>query len=112
MVLITAFVRSHKLEEVKSALSMLPISGLTTSDARGCGNNPEDPVSFFGQEILVALPIRSKIEIACLDELTEDVIEKIKIAAFTGQPGDGKIFVEALVGAVRVRTGERDSEAV
>lgn len=112
MVLITAYVRTHKLEEVKSALSTLPISGLTTADARGSGNHAEDPVAFYGQEVLVALPVRSKIEVACLQDLAEDVIEKIRDAAWTGQPGDGKIFVEKLVAAVRVRTNERDEDVL
>ncbi len=112
MVLITAYVRPHKLEEVKSALSNLPISGLTTSDARGSGNKAEDPVAFYGQDVLVALPVRSKVEVACLEDLAEDVIQKIQSAAHTGQPGDGKIFVEKLVGALRVRTGERDHDVL
>lgn len=112
MVLVTAYVRPHKLEEVKTAISVLPISGLTTADARGSGNNPEDPVSFFGQQVLVSLPIRSKIEIACLPELLEDLIQKIQEAARTGQPGDGKIFVEPLTSALRIRTLERDQNAI
>lgn len=112
MVLITAYVRPHKLEEVKSALAMLPISGLTTTDARGTGNNPEEPVSFFGQEILVSLPIRSKVEIACKEDLKEEIIEVIQKAAYTGNPGDGKIFIERIKTAIRMRTNERDSEAI
>ena len=112
MVLITAYVRPHKLEEVKTALSVLPISGLTTTDARGSGNNPEDAVEFFGQQILVSLPIRSKLEVACEESLADAVIEKILEGAKTDQPGDGKIFVEKLTGAVRVRTGERDKDAI
>ena len=112
MVLISAYVRPHKLEEVKTALSVLPISGLTTTDARGSGNKPEDAVEFFGQQILVALPVRSKVEIACEESLAESVIEKIQESAHTGQPGDGKIFVEKLQDAVRIRTRERGREAI
>ncbi len=112
MFLITAYVRPHKLEEVKSALSMLPISGLTTTDARGTGNNQEDPVTFFGQEILVTLPVKSKVEIACKVDLKEEIIEAILKSAYTGHPGDGKIFIERIFAAVRMRTNERDSDAI
>lgn len=112
MKLVTAYLRPHKLEEVKTALSVLPISGLTTADARGCGNNPEAMTEFFGQEILVTLPVRSKLEVACSDDLCEEVVEKILESSSTGQPGDGKIFVESLTGALRIRTLERDQDVV
>lgn len=112
MVLITAYIRPHRLETVKSALALLPISGLTTTDARGSGNNPEEPVAFFGQEILVTLPVKSKIEVACSEGLKDQVVEAIVSAAHTGQPGDGKLFIEKLCTAVRIRTGERNDEVV
>ena len=59
---ITAYVRPHKLEEVKTAVSNLGVSGLTVTDVRGCGSSPERSSSFAGQEILIALPVRSKLD--------------------------------------------------
>lgn len=112
MKLITAYIRPHKLEEVKSALALLPLSGLTVSDARGCGNNPESPSDFFGQQLVISLPIRSKIMVAVADSLLDEAVEAIVDAAATGNPGDGKIFVEELLDAVRVRTEERGGDVV
>lgn len=107
-----AIIRPHRLQEVKSALAMLPISGLTVADARGAGNNPEKPVSFLGREMLVPLPLRMTVEVAAPAELATDIVEAIAGAARTGEPGDGKIFVEPLLSAIRIRTGEKDADAL
>lgn len=107
MVRIIAYIRPHRLEEVKSALAMLPISGLTVSDTRGCGNNPETTSSFFGQEIVISLPIRSKVEVVVPANLQEAVVSAICDAARTGEPGDGKVFIEPVTDSVRIRTLER-----
>lgn len=112
MVRITAYVRPHKLEEVKTAVSNLGVSGLTVTDVRGCGSSPERPASFAGQEILVTLPVRSKLETVVPEAMQEAVIEAIVKFARTGEPGDGKVFVEPIEDAVRVRTGERGPDAV
>jgi nitrogen regulatory protein P-II 1 len=109
---ITAYVRPHKLEEVKTAVSNLGISGLTVTDVRGCGSSPERASSFAGQEILIALPVRSKLETVVPEELQEQVIEAIVRSARTGEAGDGKIFVEPIEDALRIRTGERGPDAV
>ena len=109
---ILAFVRPHKLEEVKSALALLPISGMTIRDARGTGDNPEEPVTFMGQAMVVTMPMRSAVEVVVPDDLAEDVISAIKEAAWTGAPGDGKIFIEPVVEAIRVRTLERGDDAL
>ncbi len=112
MVSIIAFVRPHKIEEVKSALALLPISGLTISDSRGAGNNPEAPISFMGKAMAISLPIRTMVEVVVPQALQEAVISAICKAAHTGEPGDGKLFVEKITHAVRIRTLERDIEAV
>lgn len=109
---ITAYVRPHKLEEVKTAVSNLGVSGLTVTDVRGCGNSPERASSFAGHEILVALPVRSKLETVVPDTLREAVIAAIEASARTGEPGDGKIFVEPIEDVLRIRTGERGRDAV
>lgn len=107
-----AMVRPHRLQEVKSALALLPISGLTVADARGTGNNPERPVSFLGRELVVPLPLRMAVEVAVPAALAQDVVAAIRQAAFTGEPGDGKIFIEPVLSALRIRTGETGSDAI
>ncbi|MBX7135660.1 MAG: P-II family nitrogen regulator [Fimbriimonadaceae bacterium] len=109
MIRITAFVRPHKLEEVKTHVANLGISGMSVSDVRGCGNSPERAGTFAGQVVLVALPVKSKIMVVAPDELREPIIEAIMETARTGEPGDGKIFVERVSDAIRIRTLERGS---
>lgn len=109
MIRITAFVRPHKLEEVKTHVANLGISGMSVSDVRGCGNSPERAGTFAGQVVLVALPVKSKIMVVAPDELREPIIEAISEAARTGEPGDGKIFVERVSDVIRIRTLERGS---
>ncbi|HRI44510.1 MAG TPA: P-II family nitrogen regulator [Fimbriimonadaceae bacterium] len=107
MVRITAFVRPHRLEEVKLAVAGHEITGLSVSDVRGTGNSPERAVWLGGYETLVALPIRSKIVVFAREDQAEELVEAIVHAARTGEPGDGKIFVEPVTDAIRIRTGER-----
>lgn len=112
MVLVVAYVRPHKLEEVKSALALLPISGLTVSDWRGRGNGEEPATTFLGQQMVISLPVRSRVEVVAPADLAEEVVEAIRAAAHTGQSGDGKIFVEPVADSVRVRTGERGEGSI
>ena len=109
---ITAYVRPHKLEEVKTAVSNVGVSGITVTDVRGCGSSPERATLLAGQEILVALPVRSKLETVVPESMADEVVQAILRSARTGEPGDGKVFVEPIVEAVRIRTGERGSDAV
>lgn len=107
MVRITSFLRPHRLEAVKTAVAEVGITGMSVSDVRGRGNSPEKSVFFGGQELLVGLPMRSKLVVVVGDELKEAVIEAILEHARTGEPGDGKVFVEPIAEVLRVRTGER-----
>ncbi len=109
---VIAYIRPHRLEEVKSALALLPISGLTVSDARGSGNHPEEPISFMGKALAIPMPNRSRIVVVVPAELRETVVQAIMTAARTGDPGDGKIFIEPVLSAVRIRNRDRDSDAV
>ena len=112
MTRITCMIRPHRLEQVKTAIASLGISGLNVSDVRGAGNSPEHAAWFAGEEHVIALPIKSKIEAVVPDEVANAVIEAILENARTGEPGDGKIFVERVADAVRVRTGERGEAAL
>jgi nitrogen regulatory protein P-II 1 len=85
---------------------------LNVSDVRGVGNSPEKTTWFGGQEHVVALPLKSKLEVVAPDELKDAIVQAILENARTGQDGDGKIFIEKVVDAVRIRTGERGEAAV
>lgn len=112
MIRIVCYIRPHKLEAVKSAISAVGVSGMTVSDVRGTGNSEEKPSWFGGEQQLIALPIRSKIEVVVSDELQEDILQAILSQAQSGEESDGKIFVEPVQEAVRIRTEERGSEAI
>ena len=112
MIRLTCFIRPHRLEQVKTAIAALGISGMTVSDVRGTGNSPERASWFGGSENVVPLPIRAKIEVVAPDDLEEALIEAVIENARTGEPGDGKIFIESVVDAMRVRTEERGDLAI
>lgn len=109
---ITALIRPHRLDEVKTAIANLGVTGLTVNDVRGAGASPERPTLFGGAEILIALPVRAKVTVVVADDLAESVIEAILERARTGEPGDGKIFVEEIEDVLRVRTGERGPDGL
>ena len=112
MIRLTCYIRPHQLEDVKTALAELPISGLSVTDARGCGNSPEVAKTIAGQEMLIPLPVRSKVVVVAPAELQEELIEAVINSAQTGEPGDGKLFVERVERAIRIRTGEENELAV
>ena len=109
---ITVYIRPHRLEQVKSAIAALGVSGMTVSDVRGTGNSPEQTQWFAGEGHVIPLPIRSKIDVVVPEEMKEEVIAAILASAKTGEPSDGKIFVEPISDAIRVRTGETGEEAL
>lgn len=100
---VTCVVRPHQLEATKSAIAAVGVGGMTVSDVRGTGNSPES-TDLPG---LLALPIRAKIEIVVEDDLAPLVVDAIIDSTRTGEPGDGKIFIEPVVDAIRIRTEER-----
>ena len=112
MIRITCYIRPHQLEGVKSAVASLGVTGMTVSDVRGTGNSPESTDWFGGDESLVALPIRSKLLVVAEEELVEEIVQAIVDHAQTGESGDGKVFVERVSDAVRIRTEERGAEAI
>jgi nitrogen regulatory protein P-II 1 len=112
VVRITSYIRPHQLEEVKSAIAALGISGLTVTDVRGRGNSKETTGLLGGDDRILAYPIRSRVTVVAHDDLVEEIIDAIIENARTGEPGDGKIFVERVSDAVRIRTSERGDSAV
>src|SRR5665213_3991788 len=106
------YILPHRLEPVKSAIAALGVNGMSVSDVRGTGNSVETVEWFGGDEDLVALPIKARVEVVAADDLTDDIVNAILESARTGEDGDGKIFVERVVDAVRIRTQERGEAAI
>lgn len=112
MKLITAVIKPHKLEDVRQAVSVVGVQGVTVTDVRGFGRQRGHTEIYRGAEYLVEFVPKTKIEIAVEDSLVEQVIEAISNAARTGKVGDGKIFVLDLEQVLRIRTGERGASAI
>ena len=111
MIRVLAYIRPHKLEEVKTALAEKGVTGITVSEVRGCGSSPEPAEWFLGEEYVVSLPARIKLEAVVNDSMADDAMEAILSSARTGRPGDGKVFLLLEEEAIRVRTGERGEAA-
>jgi nitrogen regulatory protein P-II 1 len=104
---IEAIIRPLRLEAVKSALAEAGISGLTLSDVRGSGRaGGQRPDMFRGQQYVMHLPPKVKLELTLRDEDVDEAIAVILEQARTGEEGDGKIFVLPMSDARRIRTGE------
>ncbi len=112
MLRLTIYIRPHRLEQVKSAIAALGVSGMTVSDVRGTGNSPEQTQWFAGEGHVLPLPIRSKLDVVIPDDMKDQVLEAVMSAAQTGEASDGKIFIEPILDAVRVRTGEQGDAAL
>ena len=109
---IEAIIKPFKLEEVKDALGEIGIEGMTVSEVKGFGRQKGQTEIYRGAEYMVHFLPKVKVEVAVNDDLVSAVIEAIQTAANTGKIGDGKIFVMDIVSAVRIRTGERDADAL
>jgi nitrogen regulatory protein P-II 2 len=112
MKLITAIIRTHKLDDVREAVAEVGVSGVTVTEVRGFGRQRGHTEVYRGAEYQVDFVPKTKVEIAVDDALAERVIEAITKASRTGKVGDGKIFVVDLEQVVRIRTGERDASAL
>ncbi len=109
---IEAIVKPFKLDEVREALSEVGVTGLTVTEVKGFGRQKGHTELYRGAEYVVDFLPKIKIEIAVKDEMVDKVIDAIVKAANTGRIGDGKIFVLPMEEVIRIRTGERGSEAV
>ncbi len=112
MKFITAIIKPFKLDEVREALSEIGVNGMTVTEVKGYGRQKGHTELYRGAEYVVDFLPKIKIECAVDDDVLEPVIETIQKAAYTGKMGDGKIFVFDLQHALRVRTGELDSDAL
>ena len=109
---IEAIIKPFKLDEVKEALHDVGVSGITVTEAKGFGRQKGHSEIYRGTEYAVHFLPKLKIEIAVDDALADAVSTAIRDSAQTGRIGDGKIFVTAVEEALRIRTGERGSDAI
>ncbi|MGC8907363.1 MAG: P-II family nitrogen regulator [Desulfomonilaceae bacterium] len=109
---IEVIIKPFKLDDVKSALTSLGVQGMTITEVKGFGRQKGHKEIYRGAEYLVDFLPKIKIEMVVPKGLTEQVIEKVIAAARTGAIGDGKIFVMPIETVVRIRTGERDADAL
>lgn len=109
---VEAIIRPFKLDEVKIALVNAGVVGMTVSEVRGFGRQKGQTERYRGSEYTVEFLQKLKVEIVIEDAQVDMVVDKIIAAARTGEIGDGKIFISPVEEVVRIRTGEKNLEAV
>ncbi|KQY63811.1 MULTISPECIES: P-II family nitrogen regulator [unclassified Nocardioides] len=112
MKLITAVIKPHKWEDVRSALETVGITGMTVSEVSGYGRQKGHTEVYRGAEYDIALVPKVRLEIVVDDDDVDTVAGVIVSAAATGKIGDGKVWVSPVESVVRVRTGDRDEAAI
>jgi len=112
MKLVTAIVKPFKLDEVREALSLIGVQGITVTEVKGFGRQKGHTELYRGAEYVVDFLPKAKVEAAIDEALLDQVIEAIEGAARTGKIGDGKIFVTEVEQVIRIRTGETGKEAL
>ncbi|WP_218353359.1 P-II family nitrogen regulator [Alteromonas lipotrueiana] len=112
MKLVTAIIKPFRLDDVREAISEIGIEGLTVTEVKGFGRQKGHTELYRGAEYQVDFLPKIKLEIAVDDAQVDRLVEGIAQGAKTGKIGDGKVFVYDLEQAVRIRTGEKDSEAL
>ncbi len=110
--LVMAYVRPDKLGDVKRALAEIGAPSLTVTNVSGRGSQPAKTGQWRGEEYVVDLHQKVKVECVVADVPAEDVVDAIVDGAHTGEPGDGKVFVLPVEDAVQIRTGKTGPEAV
>src|ERR1700751_3459713 len=112
MKLVTAIVKPFAIEEIKAAVEAAGVLGMTVSEVQGYGRQKGHTEGYRGAEYQVDFIPRMKVEVVVGDESVDRVVDGIVNAARTGKIGDGKVWVTPLLAVVRVRTGERDADAI
>jgi nitrogen regulatory protein P-II 2 len=112
MKIVMAVIKPFKLDEVREALTALGIEGLTVTEVKGYGRQKGHTEIYRGAEYAVSFLPKIRIDVAVAGDLADKAVEAIRTAARTGQIGDGKIFVFGIDQAVRIRTGETDTDAL
>ena len=112
MKLVTAIIKPFKLDDVREALSEISVQGMTVTEVKGFGRQKGHTELYRGAEYVVDFLPKLRLEIAVPDDRTEAVVEAIAEAAASGRIGDGKIFIQPLDQAMRIRTGEEGDDAL
>jgi nitrogen regulatory protein P-II 2 len=112
MKIVMAIIKPFKLDEVRDALTNLGVHGMTVTEVKGYGRQKGHTEIYRGSEYAVNFLPKIRLEVAVPADLVSRAIAAITASARTGQIGDGKIFVATLDHAVRIRTGETDSDAL
>jgi nitrogen regulatory protein P-II 1 len=110
--LVTAVVKPHKLADVREALTALGIDGMTISEVSGYGRQRGHSEVYRGAEYVVDFVPKVRIEVLVTDRDADDVVRAVVSSARSGRIGDGKVWVMPVEAVVRVRTGERDDDAI
>jgi nitrogen regulatory protein P-II 2 len=112
MKLVVAIIKPFKLDEVRQALTAIGVHGMTVTEVKGYGRQKGHTEIYRGAEYVVNFLPKLRIEIAVSSDIADRAVEVITANARTGQIGDGKIFVTPIDHALRIRTGETDSDAL
>jgi nitrogen regulatory protein P-II 1 len=109
---VEVIIKPFKLDEVKTALGSVGVQGMTVTEVKGFGRQKGHKEIYRGAEYLVDLLPKIKLEMVVKSDTVDEVINKVIAAARTGTIGDGKIFVTSVETVVRIRTGERNEDAI
>lgn len=112
MKMVMAIIKPFKLDDVREALANVGVNGITVTEVKGFGRQKGHTELYRGAEYVVDFLPKVKLEIVVTDDIVDNVVEAILKSAGMGKIGDGKIFVYDLERAVRIRTGELDSDAI
>jgi nitrogen regulatory protein P-II 2 len=112
MKLVIAIIKPFKLDEVRDALTAIGVNGMTVTEVKGYGRQKGHKEVYRGAEYAVNFLPKLRLEIAVATNRADQVVDAVKGAARTGQSGDGKIFITPIDRALRIRTGETDTDAL
>ena len=112
MKLVIAIIKPFKLDDVRDALTAIGVNGLTVTEVKGYGRQKGHTEIYRGAEYTVNFLPKLKIEVAVPADLVQTAIDAIQNTTRSGQIGDGKIFVLPIEQAIRIRTGEKDADAL
>ena len=109
---IEAIIRHERLQAVQDTLDELGVSGLTVTEVMGCGRQKGYTEQYRGSRVNISLLPKLKVESVVSNDVVDKTVEAIIAAAYTGETGDGRVFVIPIEESIRIRTGERGEETV
>jgi nitrogen regulatory protein P-II 1 len=109
---VEAIIRPERLQNVQDALDELGVSGLTVSEVVGCGRQKGYTEQYRGSQANISLLHKIKVEAVVPTDVVEAVVQAVVTGAYTGEVGDGRVFVSPIEEAIRIRTGERGEDTV